>query len=112
MTAEMISSPDGNSLIQYTNASGDDGKVSLTDGKGRATFSGLFVDKAGTGFVCRFVAFNAAGTGVAWIDSDPFDIEVGDPYAIALSTPVGRMEGGSTFDIAPVVAVQVSAHGT
>lgn len=98
--------------MQRTNATGDDGKASLTDGKGRATFSGLFIDKAGTGFVCRFVAFDATGTGVAWVDSDAFDVEVGPPYAITLSTPVGRMEGGSTFDVAPVVAVQVSAHGT
>lgn len=53
------------------------------------------------------MAFNAAGVGVAWIDSDPFDVEVGEAYAIALSTPVGTMEGGSTFDIPPVITVQV-----
>lgn len=91
----------------HTNDSGDDGTASLTDGRGRATFSGLFVNKAGTGFACRFVAFNGAGIGVAWVDSDPFEVAIGDPYAIALSTPVGTMEGGSTFDILPVIAIQV-----
>lgn len=104
----MISSPGGYSTLQYDNATGGDGTASLTDGRGRATFSGLFVNETGTGFVCRFVAFNYAGTGVAWTDSDPFDVEVGEPYAIALSTPVGRMEGGSTFDTPPIIAMQVN----
>ncbi|CAM9692628.1 unnamed protein product, partial [Hapterophycus canaliculatus] len=73
---------------------------------GRAIFSGLFVNEAGEGFVCRFVAFNSAGIGVAWIDSDPFDVGVGEPYVIAISTPVGRMHAGSVFDIPPVISVQ------
>lgn len=107
----MVSSPTGYSTLKYTNATGDNGRASLTDRRGEATFSGLFVDEAGTGFVCRFVAFDEAGTGVAWVDSDPFDVEVGDPYAISLSTPVGKMEGGAVFDIPPVVAVEVSVAG-
>ncbi len=44
---------------------------------------------------------------MAWTDSEPFDVGVGEPYAIAMSNPVGRMDGGSTFDIPPVIAVQV-----
>lgn len=103
----MISSPSGFSALEYDNATGQGNTASLTDGKGRATFSGLFVSEAGEGFVCRFVAFNTAGVGVAWVDSDPFDVAIGEPYAIALSTPVGRMDGGSTFDVPPVIAVQV-----
>ena len=107
-TAEILSSPSGFSSLHYDNATGGDGTASLTDGRGRASFSGLFLKESGEGFVCRFVAFNAAGVGVAWADSDPFDVEVGEPYAIALTTPVGRMEGGSRFDVSPVVTVQVS----
>lgn len=106
-TAELISSPDGFSSLAYDNSSGGDRTASLTDGRGRGTFSGLYVNEAGEGFLCRFVAFNAHGVGVAWVDSEPFDVLVGDPYSIALSTPVGKMEGGSTFDTPPVVAVQV-----
>ena len=56
------------------------------------------------------MAFNAAGVGVAWVDSSPFDVGVGEPYTIALSTPVGMMEGGSRFDKAPVVAIQAIRH--
>lgn len=106
----MISSPDSFSSLQYNNVSGGDGSASLTDGRGRGTFSGLFVDRAGEGFVCRFVAFNTRGIGVAWVDSDPFDVVVGDPYTIAMSTPAGKMEGGSTFDTPPVIAVQASEN--
>lgn len=106
-TAEMISSPSGFSILGYDNATGRGNTASLTDGKGRATFSGLLVNETGEGFICRFVAFNTAGVGVAWTDSEPFDVGVGEPYAIALSTPVGRMNGGSTFDIPPVISVQV-----
>lgn len=104
-------------MLRYENATGEnygseDGTASFTEGRGRATFSGLSIDEAGRGFVCRFVAFNTAGVGVAWTDSDPFDVEVGDPYSIALSTSAGRMEGGRRFDISPVVAVQVRHTGT
>lgn len=106
-TAEMISSPRGFSTLGYDNATGRGNTASLTDGKGRATFSGLLVNETGEGFVCRFVAFNTAGIGVAWTDSEPFDVGVGEPYAIAVSTPVGSMNGGSTFDIPPVISVQV-----
>lgn len=56
--------------------------------------------------MCRFVAFNAAGIGVAWVDSNPFDVGIGEPYKIALSTPVGTMKGGAIIEKAPVVAVQ------
>lgn len=103
----MIASPDGFTPLVYENTTGGDGTASFTDGRGRATFSGLYVDKAGEGFVCRFVAFDTRGIGVAWVDSDPFDVETGSPHAIALSTPVGTIKGGSTFDTPPVVAVQV-----
>lgn len=103
----MISSPSGFSILEYDNATGRGNTASLTDGKGRATFSGLFVNETGKDFICRFVAFNTAGIGVAWTDSEPFDVEVGEPYAIAMSTPVGRMDGGSAFDIPPVISVQV-----
>lgn len=106
----MISSPSGFSVLEYDDATGQGNTASLTDGKGRATFSGLFVSEAGAGFVCRFVAFNTAGVGVAWVDSDPFDVAVGEPYAIALNTPVGRMDGGTTFDTPPVIAVQVGVR--
>lgn len=106
----MISSPSGFSVLEYDDATGQGNTASLTDGKGRATFSGLFVSEAGEGFVCRFVAFDTSGVGVAWVDSDPFDVAVGEPYAIALSTPVGRMDGGSTFDTPPVIAVQVGSR--
>ena len=102
-----MSSPSGFSSLHYDNATGGDGTASFTDGRGRASFSGLFLEESGEGFVCRFAASNAARVGVASIDSDPFDVEVGEPYAIALSTPVGRMDGGSRFDISPVVTVQV-----
>lgn len=104
----MISSPSGFSVLEYDDATGQGNTASLTDGKGRATFSGLFISDAGEGFVCRFVAFDSTGVGVAWVDSDPFDVAVGEAYAIALSTPVGRMDGGSTFDTPPVIAVQVN----
>lgn len=106
-TAEMISSPSGFSVLEYDNITGRGSTASLTDGMGRATFSGLFIKEAGEGFICRFVAFNSAGVGVAWIDSEPFEVGVGEPYAIALSTSVGRMDGGSTFDIPPVISIQV-----
>lgn len=109
-TAELISSPTGFSFLQYDNATGGDGRASFTDERGKASFSGLFVNETGEDFVCRFVAFNTQGVGVAWTDSDPFEVEVGEAYAIAVSTPVGRMSGGSTFDIAPVIAVQVGKH--
>lgn len=104
----MISSPTGYSSLQYDNVTGGDGTASLVGGRGRATFSGLFIDEAGEGFVCRFVAFNAAGLGVAWVDSNPFDVGIGEPYKIALSTPVGTMKGGERIEKAPVVAVQAS----
>lgn len=103
----MISSPSGYSILQTDNATGQGNTASLTDGKGRATFSGLFINETGEGFICRFVAFNAAGIGVAWIDSEPFDVGVGEAYAIGISTPVGSMDGGSGFDIPPVISVQV-----
>ena len=106
----MISSPSGFSVLEYDDATGQGNTASLTDGKGRATFSGLYISEAGEGFVCRFVAFDTTGAGVAWVDSDPFDVTVGEAYAIALSTPVGRMDGGSTFDTPPVIAVQVGLH--
>ena len=102
-----MSSPSGFSVLEYDDITGQANTASLTDGKGRATFSGLLISEAGEGFVLRFVAFDASGVGVAWVDSDPFDVAVGEPYAIALSTPVGRMDGGSTFDTPPVIAVQV-----
>jgi len=105
--AELIASPSGFSVLEFDNVAGLGSTASLTDGKGRATFSGVYINEIGEGFVCRFVAFNSAGVGVAWTDSEPFDVEVGEPYTIALSTPVGRMDGGSTFDIPPVIAVQV-----
>ncbi|CAM9243696.1 unnamed protein product, partial [Ectocarpus sp. 8 AP-2014] len=105
-TAEMISSPSGFSVLEYDNITGRGSTASLTDGMGRATFSGLFIKEAGEGFICRLVAFNSAGVGVAWTDSEPFDVGVGEPYAIALSTSVGRMDGGSTFDIPPVISIQ------
>lgn len=107
-TAEMTSSPSGFAVLEHDNATGRSSTASFTDWKGRATFTGLFVNETGEGFVCRFVAFNAAGVGVAWIDSEPFDVGVGEPYAIAMSTSVGRMQAGSTFDIPPVISVQVS----
>lgn len=106
-TAEMLSSPSGFSILEYDNITGRGSTASLTDGMGRATFSGLFIKEAGEGFICRFVAFNSAGVGVAWTDSEPFDVGVGEPYAIALSTPVGRMDGGSIFDNPPVISIQV-----
>ncbi|CAM9102436.1 unnamed protein product [Scytosiphon promiscuus] len=105
-TAEMMSSPSGYSILEYDNATDRGSVASFTDGKGRATFSGLFVNETGEGFVSRFVAFNAAGVGVAWIDSEPFDVGVGEPYAIAMTTSIGRMHAGYAFDIPPVICVQ------
>lgn len=106
----MKSSPSGFASLQYDNATGGDGSTSFTGEKGVTSFSGLFINESGTGFVCRFVAFNTAGVGVAWTDSDPFDVKVGEPYSISLDTPVGRMKGGSKFDIPPVIAVQVGSQ--
>ena len=107
MTAELISSPSGFSTLAFDNVAGLGSTASLSDGKGRATFSGMYINDMGEGYVCRFVAFNSAGVGVAWTDSEPFDVGIGEPYAIAMNTPVGRMTGGSTFDIPPVIAVKV-----
>ena len=73
----MISSPSGFSVLEYDDATGQGNTASLTDGKGRATFSGLFISEVGEGFVCRFVAYDTTGVGVAWVDSDPFDVVAG-----------------------------------
>ncbi|CAM9319679.1 unnamed protein product, partial [Phaeothamnion confervicola] len=80
--------------------------AAVTGNTGRAFFSNLFINEAGSGYVLRFVLYSATGSGIAWVDSAPFAVSVGAPHRIALRLSAGTITGGGTFDAAPIVAVQ------
>jgi hypothetical protein len=77
---------------------------------GQASFEGLLINGASEGVVLTFVAFNSAGVGVAWVDSSPFDITVGDAHHLAVVRPVGTVFGGREFDQVDVAVMDAGGN--
>ncbi|CAM9475932.1 unnamed protein product [Chrysoparadoxa australica] len=103
VTAELYSSPEG---WEGLDPGPDANAATFTNLEGRATFSGLTIDGAGEGFILRFVAYNSFDVGVAYTESEPFEVLVGDPYQLDLLWGAGTIFGGGNFDLPPTVAVQ------
>ncbi len=80
------------------------GSLAATAAAGVATFPGLSVDRAGTGY-----QLHAAATGLSAADSTPFDVAVGSPAGLAFSSQ--PTNGRCTVPLAPAVAVDVVDAG-
>ncbi len=80
------------------------GTLAATAAAGIATFPGLSVDRAGTGY-----RLHATATGLAAADSAPFDVAVGPPAGLAFA--VQPSDTRSTVPSSPAVAVDVVDAG-
>ena len=107
--ATMSNSPTGFEELMWLNSSGATApgenqlfKVS----SGIAKFSRLFINEMGDDYALRFIGVDSSKEPFAFIDSATFDISVGAPYKIALSTYPGTAKGGTSFNPQPVVAMQ------
>ncbi len=80
------------------------GTLAAAAAAGVATFSGLSVDRAGTGY-----QLHATATGLAAADSTPFDVAVGPPVSIAFAVQPSNTR--STVPSSPAIAVDIVDAG-
>jgi hypothetical protein len=71
---------------------------------GTATFSGLTIKTAGTGYTLKFSATDQFGNAVAFVYSSKFEVKVGTIYAGKFVITIGRASGGLPFNPQPVIA--------
>jgi hypothetical protein len=92
-----------------TNPSGGalSGTTTVTATNGVATFSGLAIDKAGSGYT--LTASSGALTGDT---STPFNVTVGPAAKLAFTAQPAGATGGSAFGTQPVVTVQDAGGNT
>ncbi len=77
----------------------------ITPGTGQVQFENLFINQVGENYILRFVAFSSSGIGLAWVDSMPFDVIVGEANRLGVTGPIGNIFGGELFDTPVEVAV-------
>lgn len=71
---------------------------------GTATFSGLSVRSAGTGYTLKFSVADQFGNAIAFVFSSAFEVKVGGVYTTKFVTTIGRASGGVPFSPEPVIA--------
>jgi len=71
---------------------------------GIATFSGLSIRSAGTGYTLKFSASDQFGNPIAFVYSSTFEVKVGAVYSSRFITTIGRAAGGVPFSPQPVIA--------
>ncbi len=76
------------------------GTKTINAASGVATFSGLSIDKAGTGYT-----LTAASTGLTGATSGAFNITVGPAAKLAVTTGPGNSVAGAAFGTSPAVTV-------
>ncbi|MBX3459348.1 MAG: DUF2341 domain-containing protein [Planctomycetes bacterium] len=77
------------------------GTASVQVSAGEATFAGLSIDLADTGYELSFT------NGTLSVDSNPFDVAIGPAAALTVETqPGGAITGGVAFPQQPVVALR------
>ncbi|MBS4029238.1 MAG: T9SS type A sorting domain-containing protein [Ignavibacteriales bacterium] len=99
VTLAIGTNPSGGTLSVTTNP--------LAASNGSATFSGVKIDKAGTGYT-----LTASATGLTGITSSTFNITVGAAVKLGYSTQPGDGTGGSNLSTQPVIAVQDAGGNT
>ncbi|GMH92534.1 hypothetical protein TL16_g12375 [Triparma laevis f. inornata] len=103
--ASLQESPTGYEDIRYNGSTTNtDNVVSFFEG--RATFEGLYINEAGSGYKLRFIGLESDGSPFAYVDSALFDVVTGDPYQISITTYPGSAKGGLPFGVQPVVSLQ------
>ena len=96
-----ITSPAGATLSAITNP--------LAATAGIATFTGVSIDKAGTGYT---LTASTTGGIITNAISDPFDITVGVATKLAFTTQPGNEVLGSVLSTQPVVTIQDAGGNT
>ncbi|GMI03622.1 hypothetical protein TrRE_jg8633 [Triparma retinervis] len=81
-----------------------DNMVAVVDG--RATFSGLTLNEAGSGYKLRFIGLDSSNTPFAYVDSQSFACVVGTAYQISIARHPASATGGSSFRTQPVVNME------
>src|SRR5262249_3611967 len=76
------------------------GTKTLAASGGVSSFSGLSIDKAGTGYT-----LTASASGLAGATSAAFNITAGAPSKVVFSTQPASATGGAVFGMQPVVTV-------
>ncbi|GMH95725.1 hypothetical protein TrST_g6431 [Triparma strigata] len=103
--ASLTESPTGYEEIRYNGSTTDtDNIVDFVEG--RATFSGLYINEAGTGYKLRFIGVGSDNAAFAYVDSASFNVVTGDPFQISITTYPGSAKGGLPFGVQPVVSLQ------
>jgi protocatechuate 3,4-dioxygenase beta subunit len=74
---------------------------------GVATFSGVKIDKAGTGYTLL-----ASATGLTSATSNAFDIVMGTATRLSFTTQPGNSTGGISLSVQPVVSIQDDGGNT
>lgn len=78
-------------------------KIPVKDGI--ATFSGLQLKTAGSGYIIRFIGLTSMGSPFAYVDSVAFAVATGDPYQLQFHQHHGPAWGGTVIALQPAVAV-------
>ena len=95
----------------YNSADVNEGTETETAVKGVATFSGLTLDQAGSGYTIT-VTSSASGAPTS-ITTGPFDVVAAAPtQLIVTSSPSGTVTAGSTFDLTVELADQFNNVAT
>jgi len=105
-----VSSTTQVSLAIVTNAGVNgvlSGTTTLAASAGLATFSGLSIDKSGSGYT-----LSASSVGLPTVTSSGFNIAVGSATKLAFTTSPGNGTGGTSLGTQPVVSVQDAGGNT
>jgi len=78
--------------------------VAVVDG--RATFTGLTLNEAGSGYKLRFIGLDSSQTPFAYVDSQSFNVAIGSAYQISIARHPASATGGSAFRTQPVVNME------
>ena len=111
ISAELIESPSGYEVLRRAGDGGDngsnDGSYSVDVIDGEATFTDLYINEAGSGYLLRYIFRDEYGLTLGYVDSDsPIEVTTGDPYQIAVTANPGRAYGGVVFGDQPAVGVK------
>ena len=92
------------SLYYAGSSTNIDNMVAVVDG--RATFSGLTLNEAGSGYKLRFIGLDSSNTPFAYADSQSFAVVAGPAHQISIARHPASATGGSSFRTQPVVNME------